>query len=259
MRVALVLAGGVGTRMGGEIPKQYLLVNGRMIISYCLETFLLNDNIDAIQIVADESWCEALENEIQSVVAFASKRITLNSEADIKGEIRDKSALELLKNKFKGISKPGVNRQLSIVNGLKDLKAYAGSDAEVIIHDAARPLLSDALIDRCFDSLANHDGVMPVLQMKDTIYVSQDGKTVSNLLDRNTLFAGQAPECYRLDNYLKACESLMPDAILKINGSTEPAILAGLDVAMVPGDENNYKITTQEDLQRFTEYVSDKA
>jgi 2-C-methyl-D-erythritol 4-phosphate cytidylyltransferase len=92
---------------------------------------------------------------------------------------------------------------------------------------------------------------MPVLPMKDTVYMSNDGKKVDALLDRSTIYAGQAPELYRLKPYYDACVSLLPQEILSINGSTEPAIRAGLDVAMIPGDEGNYKITTKADLERL--------
>ena len=65
------------------------------------------------------------------------------------------------------------------------------------------------------------------------------------------MYAGQAPETFRLGTYLEANCALLPDEILRINGSTEPAVLAGLDIVMIPGEEQNYKITTEADLRRF--------
>ena len=91
--------------------------------------------------------------------------------------------------------------------------------------------------------------------MKDTVYYSENGTTVDKLLDRSCIFAGQAPELYRLKKYLEANEKLLPDDILKINGSTEPAVMAGLNVAMIPGDENNYKVTTKKDMDRFIQDI----
>ena len=124
------------------------------------------------------------------------------------------------------------------------------------IHDAARPCLSDKQITDCIRALPGHDGVLPVLPMKDTVYQSTDGgRTVTSLLDRSTIFAGQAPEVFNLLKYTEANERLMPDEILKINGSTEPAILAGMDIAMIPGDENNFKITSAADMARFEEII----
>ena len=88
---------------------------------------------------------------------------------------------------------------------------------------------------------------------RDTIYQSVDGKIITSTLRREELFAGQAPEVFRFTPYYEACKALLPDDIYTINGSSEPAILAGMKIAMIPGDEKNYKITTQGDLERFRE------
>ena len=138
MNIALILSGGTGTRLGSDIPKQYIKVNNKMIIGYCLETLIDNDNIDYIQIVADEAWHSEIEKE------------SVNP-------------------KFKGFSKPGANRQLSIYNGLTDIKKYADDDSFVLIHDAARPFLTGELINACFEAVHGHDGVLPALPMKDTV------------------------------------------------------------------------------------------
>ena len=111
------------------------------------------------------------------------------------------------------------------------------------------------MISQCMDALKEHEGVMPVLAMKDTIYESTDGRTVTNLLDRKRLFAGQAPEGFQFDLYYQANKKLLPDKLHQINGSTEPAILAGMDIVMISGDENNYKITTQADLEHFKQMM----
>lgn len=107
----------------------------------------------------------------------------------------------------------------------------------------------------CLEAIEGHDGVIPVLPMKDTVYESEDGKTISSLLDRSRIYAGQAPELFRLGCYYEANRQLLPERILKINGSTEPAVMAGMKMAMVAGDENNFKITTKADLERFQDIV----
>jgi 2-C-methyl-D-erythritol 4-phosphate cytidylyltransferase len=224
MVVALVLSGGVGTRLGGDIPKQYLEVDGRPIISYCIETLSRHDGIDGIWIVADEKWRGFISERIGAWDAYG---------------------------KFKGFSQPGANRQLSIYNGLLDLEKIMGVGDYVFVHDAARPFLSEKMITECIGASYGHDGVVPVLPMKDTVYLSSDGKRVSALLKRDEVYAGQAPEMFVFGKYLDANRKLLPDDILKINGSTEPAILYGMDIAMIPGDEGNFKITTREDLERM--------
>lgn len=224
MNIALVLAGGTGTRLGADIPKQYIEVRGKMIIDYCLETMEHSNDIAEVWIVADEMWREHI------------KKV----------------------DKFKGYACPGRNRQLSIYNGLKAIEeslADKEKEVNVLIHDAARPFLTEKLIRECVKAVEGHDGVLPVLSMKDTVYYSEDGKVISSLINRDKLYAGQAPELFRLQPYIQANEALLPDKILLVNGSTEPAIMAGMDIVMIPGDENNYKITTKTDMKRFTEMM----
>jgi 2-C-methyl-D-erythritol 4-phosphate cytidylyltransferase len=160
-----------------------------------------------------------------------------------------------INRKFKGFSMPGENRQLSIYNGICDIMEYAGGDDYVFIHDAARPFLSGNMVTECVTSVNGHDGVVPVLPMKDTVYLSDNGRVISTLLKREAVFAGQAPELFVLGKYIEANRRLLPNDILKINGSTEPAVMAGMDIAMIPGDEGNFKITTKADLERMRTVV----
>ena len=99
--------------------------------------------------------------------------------------------------------------------------------------------------------------MLPVLPMKDTVYESENGKTIDSLLERSHIFAGQAPEVFRLEPYYEANRNLLPNRILEINGSTEPAIMAGMDVVMIEGDEDNFKITTMADLKRFQKRIEE--
>lgn len=231
MAAALILSGGTGTRLGSDIPKQYIEVCGRPVISYCIEQLSRHEKIDAIQIVAAVQWHETI-------------RECLNK--------YDKN------RKFRGFSFPGGNRQLSIYNGLTDIRAYAGDSDTVLIHDAARPLLSLRMITDCLESVRGHDGAVPVLPMKDTVYQSVDGKKISSLVNRSEIYAGQAPEAFKIGPYHEANRKLLPDKILTINGSTEPAVMAGMDMVMIPGDEGNFKITTAEDLERFREVIGQR-
>lgn len=232
MVIALVLSGGTGSRLGADIPKQYLRVQGRPVLLYCMETLHESPVIDAVQIVAAQEWQEEISGWLE---AYG------------------------LAEKFRGFSFPGENRQLSIFHGLTDIRQYAEEDDLVLIHDAARPLLSQQLIADCAEAIEGHDGVLPVLPMKDTVYFSEDGRQITSLLDRQAVFAGQAPELFRLGTYYQANERLLPEEILRINGSTEPAVLAGMQIAMVPGDERNFKITTPADLERFRQIVENEA
>ena len=104
----------------------------------------------------------------------------------------------------------------------------------------------------------HHDGALPVLPMKDTIYYLPSDKNASglSLLDRTRVVAGQAPEAFRYGKYLAANEALLPDKIKEINGSTEVALLAGMDIAVIAGEESNFKITTPGDMERYRMVLS---
>ncbi len=232
MKGAVILSGGTGKRMGKPVPKQYISVGGKKILFWCLDNFLTGPEepglIDAFVIVAAPEWREEIESYIESV-----KCGTL----------------------FKGFADPGENRQLSIYNGLCALRDTLKDEDPVMIHDAVRPILSPAHIRECFAAAEGHDGSMPSLPMKDTVYLSRDGKSIDSLMERSEVFAGQAPEVFSFGKYLKANEALLPERILLINGSTEAAILSGMDIVMLKGEEGNFKITTPEDLLRFEEII----
>ena len=232
MNIAILLSGGTGTRLGADIPKQYIRIADQMIITYSLKVLLEHSQIDGIVVVAEEEWREIILSDLQQYAQNIEKRIAF--------------------------AVPGITRQFSILNALNYIKYEWNMETDginILIHDAARPNLSSYMISQCMDTLKEHEGVMPVLSMKDTIYESKDGTTVTKLLDRSHLFAGQAPEGFRFDSYYEVNQKLLPDRLHQINGATEPAILAGMDVAMISGDENNYKITTQADLERFKEMM----
>ncbi|MCL2254611.1 MAG: 2-C-methyl-D-erythritol 4-phosphate cytidylyltransferase [Lachnospiraceae bacterium] len=232
MTIALLLSGGIGTRIHADKPKQYITVNGQMLITYSLLTILGHEGIDAVQIIASSEWHSNITNDLPQQ--------------------------EKLKDKMRGFSQPGENRQQSILNGLTDILRYAKPDDLVFIHDAARPLLSVNMISDCLHAIGGYDGVMPVLPMKDTVYLSENGNEISKLCDRKCIFAGQAPELFRLGRYYEANLLLLPNRIKLINGSGEPAVLAGMKIAMIPGDERNFKVTTAVDLERFHEMTAGK-
>ena len=231
MNIAIILSGGVGSRMGLNIPKQYVVVNGQPIISYCLQTFLCNEHTDAIVIGVADEWKEYVMEQMEK--------------------------LHPAKPVF--YAAPGETRQYSIFNALRVVKDQGYSDDSfVIIHDAARPLVSDELINRCYEACNRADGSMPVIAVKDTTYYSEDGKSITSLLDRSKLWAGQAPEAFVFGKYLQIHEKMSHEELLKINGSTEIAFKQGLKVEMVEGDPMNFKITTPEDLSNFESIINGK-
>ena len=228
MNYAIVLSGGTGTRLGSDIPKQYIEVGGKPIILYCLETMEKTPCIDEICIVAAQEWQPKISEWIR--------------EAGIQ--------------KVSGFAEAGKTRQHSLINGLQffaDQEPEKGS--AVLIHDAARPNVSVDLLTRCFEGLANADGILPVIPVKDTMYLSEDKKKISGLLNRDQIFSGQAPESFDFEKYYQINMELTDEEISNVRGTAEIAFRKGLSVELTEGDEMNYKITTSADLEKFRDQI----
>ncbi|MBR6979101.1 MAG: 2-C-methyl-D-erythritol 4-phosphate cytidylyltransferase [Prevotella sp.] len=228
MNIGIILSGGVGTRMGAGIPKQYMEVANTPIIGYCLDTFIKHPMIDKLIVGCAEEWREFVKDVAEKL--HCEKSITF--------------------------AIPGETRQYSIFNALK-VAADIGADEgdRVIIHDAARPLVSATLIASCLEACKESDGVLPVIPVKDTIYQSRDGIGISNLLNRNELFAGQAPEAFVFGKYYALHKAMTHEELVLINGSTEIAFKGGMSIKLIRGDEMNFKITTSEDLSNFKNII----
>lgn len=231
MNISIILSGGVGSRMGSDLPKQYMLVDCKPVIYYCLQTFLDVKEIDALIIVVADEWRKYVEETV----------------------------CKLHPEKPVFYAQPGETRQLSIYSGLKKARVIGAVDDDVvIIHDAARPMVSSNLISTCLEGCGVADGVLPVIPVKDTLYQSKDGHSISSLLNRSELFAGQAPEAFLFGKYYALHEEMPHDEIVKINGSTEIAYKGGLQIKLIKGDEMNFKITTSEDFSNFDSIIRTK-
>ena len=224
MNFAIILAGGSGSRTGMDIPKQYIKNEaGKSPIEYTIDSIYASDTTDVFVIAADPDRYD----EIRKLFPQGCEHIFTLS---------------------------GQTRQLSVCNALDAIyEKYGDAGHTVMIYDAARPYISADHIKSLYCSLKNADGVIPVLPMKDTVYECENGR-INGLLKRENIFAGQAPELFVFDKYLKANKALFPEKIYDIKGSTEPAVLYGMNIVTVKGDERNIKITTAKDMEQFMHY-----
>ncbi len=201
--VAVIVAGGTGSRMAGDIPKTYRLLNGKPVIAYSVQAFSEHPQIERIIVVHHVDHADYL----QPILAQFSQVETVLG---------------------------GATRQESVRNGLEAV----GQADNVLIHDAARPMVSQELITRMLGSDAR--AALPVVPVADTIK-HKDGHT----LDRSELFAAQTPQAFDYATILKLhrenTEAVTDDVML--------AEAAGINVAFVQGDVANRKITTEEDLK----------
>lgn len=231
MATGLILSGGIGVRVGGTMPKQYLTVQGKPILIHCMERFEASEEIDAVIVVAAAEWQQTIRDWAESYGL----------------------------RKLKGFADAGESRQHSIWNGLRKMKALgAGEDDIVVVHDAVRPCVSEKLLRECVRAAEEADGAMPVIAVKDTVYYSADGKGIDELLDRDRLYAGQAPESFRFGKYYAIHEKWKTEDLHKVRGSSEMAYRCGLRIRMIPGDEANFKITTPEDLKKFRKQMEEQ-
>ena len=217
--------------MGLDRPKQYVETDGQPVIAHCLSTFARNTQTDAIIIGLEDAWRAYVEQTVSNL--------------HIEKPVYYASA--------------GETRQFTIYHCLLKAKVLgAKADDIVIVHDAARPLLTDKLINACYEACCKADGVLPVLPVKDTIYYSADGSHIDRLMERDKLWAGQAPEAFVFGKYLVAHVNTSHEKLLSIKGSTEIAYQHGMKVRLIPGDPMNFKITTPEDLSNFISILKDK-
>lgn len=217
MNTAIIVAGGSGRRLGGETPKQFLEVGGKPIIIICLEKFERHDGIDEIIAVCQPEYMALLKRQ----------------------------AAEFGISKLREIARAGDTRRESVLDGLK---AVRDKDAVVLIHDAARPLVTARIISDNISGVIAHGAVVTAIPASDTIFRSVDGLAVDEVMNRGELYHAQTPQSFRYGIIMSA--HLNTD-IADATDDCRLALAAGHKVVPVPGDGLNFKITTRDDLARL--------
>ena len=212
---AIVLAGGRGKRMGSVQSKQYIDLNGKPILYYTLNHFINNKNIDKVILVIPEDELEFCRNEV----------------------------LDKYNLKIDSIAFGGKERQDSVYNGLKKAD---GSDI-VLIHDGARPFVSERIIEEGIKYAGMYGAAAPGVMPKDTIKVKNQESFSLETPDRNNLVAVQTPQVFDY-NIIFECHKKVKEKHLDVTDDTMVVELFGNDVYLYEGEYTNIKITTPEDL-----------
>jgi 2-C-methyl-D-erythritol 4-phosphate cytidylyltransferase len=214
---AIVVAGGDGSRLGADRPKAFVGLGGRPLLGHSIDLLEDHPAVDRIVLVVPAEWEEPA---------------TLLAD-------------ELAAGKVVAAVPGGETRALSVAAGLD----VVADDAEaILVHDAARPFATAELIDRLLEALATHAGAVPAVAVTDTVKRVKGGR-VAETLDRSELRAVQTPQAFRAEALRRAYAA--PAGALR--DATDCASLVeavGLDVAVVPGEGGNMKITSPEDLAR---------
>ena len=216
MNGVVIVAAGTGSRMNMGINKQFIKLEGKEIIAYTIEKFYNNSNIEDIVVVVKEDESEFFNKEILDKYNFKNVKIAYG----------------------------GKERQDSVYNGLKLLDEKCDV---VLIHDGARPFVSDKIIDKSIEEAKEHKAIVVGVPVKDTIKVIDNDKNIVDTPNRSVLWAVQTPQTFDYNILIDAYK----DAFKNKFYGTDDAMLVeriGYKVKMLEGSYNNIKITTQEDL-----------
>jgi 2-C-methyl-D-erythritol 4-phosphate cytidylyltransferase/2-C-methyl-D-erythritol 2,4-cyclodiphosphate synthase len=217
--IALIVAAGSGTRFGSEVPKQYLPLAGRPVLRHSAETFLRHPAISGVRVV--------ISLEHRGLYDAATAGLEMLPPVD-----------------------GGASRQESVRRGLESLSDL--QPGRVLIHDAARPFLSPAIIDRALAALDEAPGAVVAVPVTDTLKRGRDGQ-VAETVDRGDLWRAQTPQAFRYAEILAAHRAAAGAAL---TDDAAVAEAAGLAVKLVMGADDNFKITTAEDLLRAERLAS---
>ncbi len=227
--VAVILAGGKGSRMGGEVPKQFLKVAGRTIIEHAILAFDTHPAIDEIAVVAAKEHLGIME-DILSGGGFSKVRRLLAG---------------------------GRERYLST---LAAVEAYRGQECNFFVHDGARPGVSREIISACAEELERSAAVEVAVPATDTIVeLAEDGK-IARIPPRRLLMNAQTPQCFRLDILDRAFRLAAgdPDFLPTDDCSVVHKYLPEVAISVVRGDERNFKVTYKSDIDLLSKLITDK-
>lgn len=223
MNIALLIAGGAGNRMGQDIPKQFMHVDGCPIIIHTMKCFQQHPDIDKIAVVCLNGWETVLQ-------AYANQfNIT----------------------KLTWIFPGGDTGMESIHNGIYGLKENGCDDEDlVLVHDSVRPLLSQDIISSNIAICKAYGYAITGIQCREAILESHDGFTSNASIPRDSLIRTQTPQTFRLGNIIEIHEKAKAMGITNsVASCTLIAEVGGCDMHIVPGSEKNIKVTTVEDLE----------
>lgn len=220
--VAVVLAGGTGSRMGSPVPKQFMQLRGRAVIEFSIDVFDGHEAIDEVAVVVHPDW----RGELEAIVA---------------------------RNNWKKLTRVidgGAERYMSSLNAIM---AYEDEpdDTNLLLHDAARPWLSGDVVTRVCEALVCDEAVGVAVRSTDTVWEVDEGLVVRGVPERGLMWRAQTPQAFRLplirDAYGRALQD--PEFRATDDCGVVHAYMPGTRVRVVEGEEGNRKVTFLNDLK----------
>ncbi len=229
MNVAVIIAGGVGSRMGHSVPKQFIHVYDKPVLIYTLETFEKHPMVDAIEVVCIDGWHDTLW-------AYA-KQYGIN--------------------KLKWVISGGETAQESIRNGIYHLEGICGPEDTVIIHDGIRPLIDEAVLSDVIVTCKKYGNGVTSLPYNEQIFVIDDEISTVKFIPRETLRRVSTPQAYKFGIVDRAYHEAYEKEI-GIYGShytNTMMVELGHRLYFAAGSDKNIKLTNQNDLELFKGYL----
>lgn len=232
MNVAIIIAGGVGSRMGHDIPKQFILVEDKPVLLYTLENFQNHPMIDAIEVVCIDGWQRDLQGYIETYGI----------------------------DKVKWVVAGGATAQESIRNGVENLKGVVEDSDTIIIHDGIRPLVDIDVLTDVIETCEKYGNGVTSLPYNEQIFVIDDEYSTTSYIPRETLRRVSTPQAYRFDKLCWAYDKAFSEEIGIYGSSYTNTMMVELGERLyfAKGSDKNIKLTTPDDLEIFKGYLKGK-
>ena len=225
MTIAIIIAGGIGSRMGKDIPKQFIKVRNKPVLAYTLESFQKHPLIDAIEVVCIEGW----EDDVWAY--------------------KEKYGISKLKWMVKG----GASGQESIRNGVYNLEGKCSDDDVIIIHDGIRPLVDATVVDDIIAKCVTYGNGVTSMPYNEQIFLIDDEISTVKYIPREALRRVATPQAYRFklldEKYHEAFEKKI--GIFGSSYTNTMMVELGERLYFAKGSDRNIKLTTPGDLEIF--------
>lgn len=227
--VALIIAGGVGSRMGKHIPKQFVEIEGKPVLFFTLANFQKHPDIDSILLVCISGWEEYVKN------LAAANGIS----------------------KLYGIVPGGNSAQESIRNGVYYLESICDDSDIVVVHDGIRPLVDDFVLTDVIDKARKYGAAVSSLPYNEQIFLVDDELSTTRYIPRETLRRVVTPQAYRFEKLDKRYHEAFEKGVGIYGSSYTNTMMVelGEKLYFAAGSDKNIKLTTPDDLELFKAYL----
>ena len=234
MIFAAILAGGIGSRMGGtDTPKQFLTLGDKPVIIHTIEKFVINENIDKIIVLTPENYINHTINLIEEYVPNKEDIIVIEG---------------------------GETRNDTILNSITYIEKNFGIDDDSIIltHDSVRPFVTHRIIEDNIEAAKRYGACDTVIPATDTIVESINGRTIESIPVRDYYYQGQTPQSFNIMKLFNLINSLTEEESNILTDACKIFTLKDEDVYLVDGEVTNIKITYPYDLKLANTILEDK-